>query len=154
VLEENQLYRTFCKAASIIAAFAGVVFMMGCESNSSDAQPSSFDQAQPASAPKMLTPISTEQQKMKFSQLTLETPVKITKDKNGLVFMEFQYADNSGKVYKCRLPKAMSEGEYTPDQWVATFSAYKQPEIVKQKKAVNSSGQAVKDFPFIAPPTK
>lgn len=152
MLEENQLYSNFYKAASIIiAVLACIVLMAGCGNNSSDAQSPSFDQTQPANTPKLLKPISAEQQKMKFSQLTLETPAKTSTDKGGLVFLEFQYADNSGKVYKCKLPKAMSEGEYTPDQWIATFSAYKLPDVVKQKKVVNSSGQAVKDFPFIAP---
>ncbi|MEN6357481.1 MAG: hypothetical protein ABFD83_10395 [Armatimonadota bacterium] len=148
------MYRSALKTASIttiIAAFGSIVLLTGCGNQSSDAQPPSFDQPPASNATKMLKPTSTVQQKLKFGQLTLETPVKTTTDKNGLVFLEFQYADNSGKVYKCKLPKAMSEGEYTPDQWIATFSVYKQPDVIKQKKAKSSAGQAVNDFPFIAP---
>ncbi|MCE5322171.1 hypothetical protein LLG46_02520 [bacterium] len=136
---------------AIIAVLMSLLFITGCGNSSSDAQSPTFDQPPASNATQVLTPTSTVQQKLKFSQLTLETPAKSTKDKNGLEFLVFQYADNSGKVYKCKLPKAMSEGEYTPDQWVATFSAYQESDVIKQKKAMSSDGQAVKDFPFIAP---
>ncbi len=84
-----------------------------------------------------------------FDQLTLETKPKITKDKNGLVFLKFRYADNEGKVYDCVLPHAMSQGQYTLGEWMSTFNAYRINKVVAQKKV--AAGENLGDYPFISP---
>jgi len=84
-----------------------------------------------------------------FDQLTLETPPKLTKDKNGLEFLKFRYADNDGKVYDCVLPKPMSEGQYKLGEWLSTFNAYRIPKVVAQKKVAKR--EEFGDFPFISP---
>lgn len=87
--------------------------------------------------------------KVSFDQLTLESTPKTTQDKNGLTFLRFQYADNDGKVYECVLPKAMSEGQYTLDEWSSTFNAYRLPKVVAVKKS--KARENLGDFPFISP---
>lgn len=87
--------------------------------------------------------------KLFFDQLTLESPAKPDKDKNGLVFLRFKYADNDGKVYECILPKAMSEGQYTLAEWSSTFAAYRLPKVIAVK--TKSSQEDLGDYPFISP---
>ncbi len=99
-----------------------------------------------ASGPAVSGPVS-------FSQLTLESTPSITKDKNGLEFLKFRYADNDGKVYNCIMPKAMSDGQYTLGEWLSTFNAYRIQKVVAQKKVIKRKHFG--DFPFISPtPTK
>ena len=88
--------------------------------------------------------------KVTFDQLTLESTPKAVKDRNGLVFLHFKYADYDGKVYECVMPQAMSEGEYTLSEWSSTFKAYRQPKVLAQKK-VQSGHEELGDFPFISP---
>ncbi len=45
----------------------------------------------------------------------------------------------------------MSEGEYTPDEWIRTFSVYKLPSVVKQKKVVKKPVASIDDLPLVAP---
>ena len=87
--------------------------------------------------------------KLSFDQLTLESPAKPEKDKNGLLFLHFRYADNDGKVYECVLPKAMSEGQYTLSEWSSTFAAYRLPKVVAVKK--KGTKDTLGDYPFISP---
>jgi hypothetical protein len=84
-----------------------------------------------------------------FGQLTFESPPKTTKDKNGLTFLRFKYADNDGKIYECVLPAAMSEGQYTLGEWLTTFSAYRLPKVLAQKKVAKQENLG--DYPFISP---
>jgi hypothetical protein len=89
---------------------------------------------------------------LKFSQLTLQSTIKRVKDKDGLVFLQFNYMDRDGTVYKCALPEAMAAGEYTQEEWVRTFNLYKLPDVVKQtKKTGPGEGQRIGGFPFISP---
>ena len=87
--------------------------------------------------------------KLSFDQLTLESPPKVEKDRNGLIFLRFKYADNDGKVYECVLPKAMSQGQYTLAEWSSTFAAYRLPKVVAVKKRQGDVDLA--DYPFISP---
>ncbi|MCE5314775.1 MAG: hypothetical protein ABFD49_03360 [Armatimonadota bacterium] len=136
---------------TIATASVCAFLFSGCGNNSSDTGSATAPPPPSASAPKVAAAGPAISEKLSFDQLALESPVKTVTDKNGLTFMEFQYAGRDGKVYKCRLPKAMSEGQYEPDQWVRTFNIYKLPKVIKQKKIIKKNGQEVNDFPFIAP---
>lgn len=130
-----------------VAALAVAVVLSGCGNSSTDAGMA----APTASGPAPHTSASGQAitDKVSFDQLTLVTPSKPTKDKNGLTFLSFQYADNDGKVYECILPQAMSQGQYSLSEWVSTFNAYRLPKVLAQKKL--KKGENLGDFPFISP---
>jgi hypothetical protein len=147
MLEETQLSRNISAFFIAICIVITALQLTGCGNSSSE--DAAIPAAPMSSAPKIPSTNATAPVKMQFSQLKFETPVKTVKDKDGLVFLEFQYADRDGKVYKCNLPKAMSEGEYLPEEWARTFKLYRLPDAVKQKKI--EKDQSFSDFPFIAP---
>ena len=147
VLEGNQLSRNIYAFLIAIAIVIMGLQLTGCSSSSED---SSATTPQMSPAPKLPATTAEAPVKLKFTQLKFETPVKTVTDKDGLVFLDFQYADRDGKVYKCNLPKAMSEGDYLPEEWARTFKLYRLPDAVKQKK-ISNGNQSFGDFPFIAP---
>ncbi|MDH7601894.1 MAG: hypothetical protein QHI38_07075 [Armatimonadota bacterium] len=127
---------------------AVVLSLVGCGKS----EPvSSVTSSSSTSTPKIPATGPAISSNLKFDQLAFESPVKRIKKKNGLVFLEFAYADNDGKVYKCELPEAMSKGEYPPDEWIRIFNLYRRPEVIAQKKVTKKSSQAIGDFPFISP---
>lgn len=133
-----------------LALSALLLILVGCgnKENASEfpTSPTSTTPHVSASGPAVSGPVS-------FSQLTLESTPSITKDKNGLEFLKFRYADNDGKVYDCIMPKAMSDGQYTLGEWLSTFNAYRIQKVVAQKKVIKR--EHFGDFPFISPtPTK
>jgi hypothetical protein len=134
----------FIAACLTFAALA--LILAGCGNSGSDAglpaTPSAPAPHTAASGPAVSGPVS-------FDQLTLESKPQTTKDKNGLAFLKFRYADNDGKVYDCVLPKAMSQGQYTLGEWLSTFNAYRLPKVVAQKKI--GTRQDLGDYPFISP---
>ncbi|MHB9035902.1 MAG: hypothetical protein ACYC64_04495 [Armatimonadota bacterium] len=149
------MFRTITPAkkafiTAVVISSVCALLLTGCGNNSSDTG-TAYTPSTSAPTPKVPAAGPAISDKLKFDQLALESPVKTVTSKDGLVFLEFQYADRDGKVYKCKLPKAMSIGEFPPDQWVRTFNIYKLPEVIKQKNVVDKNGQPVNDFPFIAP---
>ncbi len=133
-------------ALGIISVMA-LALIAGCGNK----QPDASMQVPPPSPPATNMPaagpaIST---KLKFEQLALESPVKAI-EKKGLPFLQFAFADRDGNVYKCELPKAMSEGEYPIDEWIRTFNVYKLPQVIAQRK-VKKGPKDVGGFPFISP---
>jgi hypothetical protein len=148
---ETSLRTSYCpKRAVLIAACltlaALALVLVGCGNSGSDAglsaTPPTHTPHVAASGPAVTGPVP-------FSALTLESKPRTTKDKNGLMFFKFRYADNDGKVYDCVLPKAMSQGQYTLGEWMSTFNAYRLPKVVAQKKVV--AGENLGDYPFISP---
>lgn len=135
---------------ALVALVGAVIITGGCgKSNSADP-----GMSQPVSAPVTPPPSAapSEPVKYQFSELTLETKPKRVTDSNGLVFYKFSYADQDGKVYKCNLPEAMAQGQFTADGWIRTFKLYREPEAVDQKPIRKDSNQdSLNDFPFIAP---
>jgi len=126
---------------------AAAITMSGCgNSDTSTAPPMSTG---PTSQTHTAASGPAISDKLTFDQLTLESPAKPEKDKHGLVFMRFKYADNDGKVYECVLPKAMSDGQYTLAEWSSTFAAYRLPKVISVKK--RGSKVDLGDYPFISP---
>lgn len=142
------LRTSYCpKRAVLIAALAALALILaGCGNSGSDAglsaTPSAPAPHTAASGPAVTGPVP-------FSALTFESNPKTSKDKNGLTFLKFRYADNDGKVYDCVLPNAMSKGQYTLGEWLSTFNAYRLPKVVAQKKA--AARENMGDYPFISP---
>lgn len=133
----------------VISVLVIAALMSGCGNNDDTASyqtsPSNQTPKLPASGPAISTELS-------FDQLTLDSTPKRVTDKNGLAYLEFSYTDNDGKVYKCKMPEAMAQGTYPPQEWLRTFTIYRLPEVVKQKPvAKKSTGDDINDFPFIAP---
>lgn len=136
-------------AVGVVSVMA-LALIAGCGTK----QPDASMQAPPPSAPAANMPaagpaIST---KLKFEQLALESPVKAI-EKKGLPFLQFAFADRDGNVYKCELPKAMSEGEYPIDEWIRTFNIYKLPQVIAKRKT-KAGPKDVGGFPFISPKPK
>jgi len=130
-----------------LALAASAIVLAGCGKSGTDAEstaPSRTNRTPhtAASGPAVSGTVS-------FDQLTLESAPKTTKDKNGLSFLRFKYADNDGKVYECVLPAAMSEGQYTLGEWLSTFNAYRLPKVLAQKKVLKQENLG--DYPFISP---
>ena len=126
---------------------AAAVIMSGCGNSATDTAAPVSTGPTPQTHTAASGPAISD--KLSFDQLTLESPAETEKDKNGLTFLRFKYADNDGKVYECVLPKAMSEGQYTLAEWSSTFSAYRLPKVVAVKKV--SSKVNIGDYPFISP---
>lgn len=131
-----------CLALAVLA-----LALTGC-GKSSDETGASASRPAPvahtaASGPAVTGPVS-------FNELTLESKPQIVKDKHGLIFLKFRYADNDGKVYECLLPEAMSKGQYTLGEWLSTFNAYRIPKVVAQKKKPKTT-ENLSDYPFISP---
>ena len=131
------------------AAIVSTVLLGGCGNNQSTVPPST-------ESPQMgqgnaAAPVDTTKKKLKFEQLTLNSPVKhITK--NGIAFLSFSYIDTDSSAANCVMPEAMAQGEYTNADWVATFSVYKLPGAVKVNVPnKNRKPGEINDFPFIAP---
>jgi len=97
-----------------------------------------------ATGPAISTPLT-------FDQLPFESAVKKVKNKDGLVFLQFSYADADNKIYKCELPEAMSIGSYSPEEWRRTFKIYRLPQVIGIKKPKKSGPVVIGDFPFISP---
>lgn len=131
----------------LVAVVAAASFMAGCGNSGTDSASTGSPTAAPASHTAASGPAITD--KVFFDQLTLESPPKLSRDTNGLIFVRFKYADSDGKVYECVLPKAMSEGQYTLSEWSGTFNAYRLPKVIAQKKV--NKREAFGDFPFISP---
>lgn len=132
-----------------LAALVAISILSGCGTSSTDTaslSPSSPTPAQHASAAGVA--VNAE---LTMDQIAFDSAVKHVKDKNGLEFLHFNYTDTDGKVYKCNLPAAMTEGKRTPSQWLALFDAYKVPEAVATKKTVTTRSEHLGDFPFISP---
>ncbi len=102
------------------------------------------DSHQAASGPAIVAELAID-------QLALDSPIKRTKDTNGLEFLHFEYTDNDGKVYRCDLPAAMSEGKHKGSEWLTIFNVYRQPEVIAQKKVEPATKEQLRDFPFISP---
>jgi len=130
-----------------VAVVAAASFMAGCGNSGTEIASTGLPTSTPASHTAASGPAITD--KVLFDQLTLESPPKQSRDKNGLVFVRFKYADSDGKVYECVLPQAMSEGQYTLSEWSGTFNAYRLPKVIAQKKV--SKRETFGDFPFISP---
>ena len=131
-----------CVAVAALALALGGCGKSGDETGAS-APPPAPTAHTAASGPAVTGPVS-------FSELTLESKPQIVKDKHGLVFLKFRYADNDGKVYECLLPEAMSKGQYTLGEWLSTFNAYRIPKVVAQKKK-SKNAEDLSDYPFISP---
>lgn len=129
-----------------LLAVALIISGCGNSSDTSMAPPAPTQTAPQAHTAASGTALSAQ---LSFDQLTLESPAKMEKDKNGLTFLRFKYADNDGKVYECVLPKAMSEGQYTLPEWSSTFNAYRLPKVLAVKKKGNK--EDLGDYPFISP---
>ena len=142
------LRTSYCpKRAVLIATLAALALILaGCGNSGSDAglsaTPPPPTPHTAASGPAVTGPVP-------FSALTFESKPRATKDKNGLTFLKFRYADNDGKVYDCVLPNAMSRGQYTLGEWLSTFNAYRLPKVVAQKKG--AARENLGDYPFISP---
>ena len=123
----------------------------GCGNSDVDTS-SSMSPSPGAQAPKLPASGPAISDKLTFDQLTLDSPAKFVTEKNGLKYISFAYTDNDGKVYKCKMPEAMAQGTYPPQEWLRTFTIYRLPEVIKQKHvAKKSGGGGINDFPFIAP---
>ncbi len=127
---------------------AGVVWLAGCGKSQVEISGSVSNSTPTPKIPATGPAISSN---LTFDQLAFESPVKRVKTKNGLVFLEFAYADNDGKVYQCQLPEAMSKGEYPPEEWIRIFNLYRLPQVIAHKRVVKKGSQAIGDFPFISP---
>lgn len=138
------------KRGLVLIALLGVagaaMIIAGCGNNTAD---TAVAPSAPAPAPHTAASGQAITDKLSFDQLTLESPAKTVKDKNGLSFLHFKYADSDGKVYECVLPSAMSQGQYTLSEWASTFNAYRLPKVLAQKKVGNRDNLG--DFPFISP---
>lgn len=129
------------------AALACTVLLGGCGNNSAvstEAPPTPMGQGTGAA------PANTVAKKKTFEQLTLNSPAKAV-TKNNIAYVSFSYVDHDGTASKCELPKAMTVGSYTDDDWIATFSVYKIPGAVKVNVAQKKQSGEINDFPFIAP---
>ena len=137
----------------VIVIAAGAMLLGGCGNSQVDT--SSEPMPSTTSAPQTKTAAAGPaiSVKLKFEQLALDSAVKRVPNKDGLVYLHFSYTDKDSNVYNCELPAAMSEGEYTADEWLATFGAYKLPQIVKHK-VVKKKEKGLNDFPFISPKPK
>lgn len=133
----------------VIIVLACAALMSGC--GNSDVDTSAVTPSPGAQAPKLPASGPAISDKLSFDQLTLDSPAKHVTDKNGLVYITFAYTDNDGKVYKCKMPEAMAQGTYPPQEWLRTFTIYRLPEVIKQKHVAKKSGGGINDFPFIAP---
>lgn len=132
---------------SCLMLLAAAMIMSGCGNSDTSSAPT----MPTTTAPQPHTSASGTAvlDKLSFDQLTLESPPTPEKDKHGLVFLRFKYADSDGKVYVCVLPRAMSEGQYTLAEWSSTFAAYRLPKVVSTKKG--KKGPELGDYPFISP---
>lgn len=128
-----------------MALASGTVFIGGCGNSSS------VDTVvMPMRKPLPVITVATEPKKLKFDQMSLDSAVSKVKDENKLQFYEFSYSDDDGKVYKCRLPIAMAQGEYVAADWILTFNVYKELSVIKQKKTARNANVAdIRDFPFV-----
>jgi|GEM_PF-989449 len=71
-----------------------------------------------------------------------------------VVYYYFSYADRDGRVHRCELPKAMSEGRLTRSAWDCTFQVYEiHPEVAPQPVVVQTKQVDMDDFPFVSPPS-
>jgi len=131
-----------------LAVAACAVLIAGCGNNQTSSLPTP---SATSSTPKVAATGPAISSTLTFDQLALESPAKKVRGKNSLVFVNFSYADNDGKIYKCELPEAMSKGSYSPEEWVRTFNVYRRPEVIGQKKRVKKGPGVVGDFPFISP---
>lgn len=151
--EEELPLRTICcpkrglMLIALLAVVGAAMIIAGCGNNAAG----TGAPAAPSSTPTPHTSASGQAitDKVSFNQLTLESPAKTVTDKHGLVFLQFKYADSDGKVYECKLPNAMSKGQYTLSEWSSTFNAYRLPKVLAQKKIAHK--EDLGDFPFISP---
>lgn len=120
-------------------------FLGGCGDNSAmTAAP------MPPRKPLPVITVSTEPRKMKFNQMVFESAITKTRDENNLMFYVFNYSDNDGKGYRCRLPVAMAQGEYVASDWISTFNVYREVPINTAKKVARRANSAnIHDFPFV-----
>ena len=136
-------------AVGIVVLACGA-FLTGCGSSTEETSGAPMPSAQGRTA-KMPASGPAISDKLSFDQLTLDSSVTKVTDKNGLVYLMFAYTDMDGKVYKCKMPQAMGQGAYPPQEWLRTFTVYRLPDVIKQKRIVKKRGENVNDFPFIAP---
>ena len=135
---------------ALLSVLACAALVTGCGNNQSNA--TMPPPGATGSTPKVAATGPAISTTLTFDQLALESAVKKVKNKNGLVFLSFSYADNDGKIYKCELPGAMSKGTYSPEEWVRTFNIYRLPQVIGQKKRGKKGGpEVIGDFPFISP---
>lgn len=144
----RKLYACSKVTITVAAVALTAILMAGCGNNQADTSAPAPAPAPEAKSAASGPAIST---KLKFSQLALDSPVKRVTNKEGLVYFYFKYTDKDNNVYNCELPEAMSEGEYTADEWLATFAQYKLPQVVKHKAVKKSKTKGLNDFPFISP---
>ena len=137
----------------VVVVLAGATLLGGCGNSQVDTSSAPMPSNTNTQVMKTAAAGPAISTKLKFVQLALDSPVKSVKNKNGLVYLHFRYTDKDNNVYNCELPAAMSEGEYTADEWLATFGAYKLPQIVKHK-VVKKKEKGLNDFPFISPKPK
>lgn len=134
----------------VIAALACSILVGGCGNSDTDTAVTPVSPG--AQTPKLPASGPAISDKLAFDQLTLDSPAKRITEKNGLVYLTFAYTDNDGKVYKCKMPEAMAQGTYPPQEWLRTFTIYRLPEVIRQKHVAKKSGGGnINDFPFIAP---
>ena len=138
---------------AVATGLCAVVFLGGCSNSSTDTTTTSIPTTsqEPQKAPPTAPAVDA---KLSFDHLVLESPVTTVKESHGLTYKTFKYADTDGKIYKCKLPQAMTGGSHTPTEWLSSFSVYREPEVLGQKKIVKKKiGETdnLNDFPFIAP---
>lgn len=139
--------------AGISAAVLGLAFtiLLGGCSSSTDTSAIPPPTVPAASAPQSASEPAVVE-KLSFNQLKLDSTVKHITKNGSAKYLSFVYTDNDGKVYKCEMPEAMSQGTYDPNEWVRTFNIYRLPTVIKQRKVVKrTDSQNVEGFPFISP---
>jgi len=130
--------------AALCAALVG-----GCSNSQST---TSLGALPPRPAPKTAASGPAISDKLSIDQLALESKIERVTHKTGVVYLHFNYADRDGKVYKCELPQAMAQGQYSPQEWNRTFNIYRLPKVIKQKKMPEGPDKKrVVDYPFISP---
>jgi len=135
----------FAIAALIVCA----ALLGGCGKGGAGA--SAYTPTPTSATPKMPAAGTAVSSPLTFDQVALESPVKRAANKNGLIFLQFSYADRDGKIYKCELPDAMSKGSFPYDEWIRTFNIYRLPKVIGQKKVTKKGPAVIGDLPLISP---
>lgn len=127
----------------------GAAVLTGCSSGGGDI--SSSMPAGPTSVAKKPAAGPAINDKLKFDQLALDSPVKKV-SKNGVSYLVFKYTDMEGNIRTCEFPEGQSKSELLPGDWISTFDVYKKTEaVVVKKRQVKRTDQGVVDFPFVSP---
>ncbi|MFQ3549308.1 MAG: hypothetical protein SNJ70_06120 [Armatimonadota bacterium] len=88
--------------------------------------------------------------KIEFSDLSLSSEVTVI-NRSGVRYLQFEYEDSDGKIYKTIVPEAMTQGAYTPSEWKSTFRVYRAKDEAPRQAPKQKKTDDLNDFPFIAP---